>query len=141
MPVVGIWTAVAMTRLRVAHGEVDAAGSFLIPLWDMVAFSIAFALAARWRRHPEWHRRLMWMATAMLTAAAWGRMPLLDHGEWFYGGVDGLIAIAVLRDLVVDRRVHPAYAIGLPLLVAGQGLLAAVRWSAWWLDVAPRLFG
>jgi hypothetical protein len=140
MPVVGVATAIAMTRLRVAHGEMDAAGSFLIPCWDMLGFTTTFALAIRWRRRPDFHRRLMYMATAILTAAAWGRMPFLDHAEWFYSGVDLLIAIAALRDLLVDRRIHVVYLLGLPALICGQFLLAAARWSDWWLATAPGLF-
>lgn len=140
MPFVGVATAIAMTRLRVAHGEMDAAGSFLIPCWDMIGFTSTFALAIRWRRRPDYHRRLMYMATAVLTAAAWGRMPFLDHAEWFYSGVDFLIFIAVLRDIIVDRRIHAVYLVGLPALICGQFLLAAVRWSDWWLATAPGLF-
>ncbi len=140
MPFVGVATAIAMTRLRVAHGEMEAAGSFLIPCWDMIGFTTTFALAVHWRRRPDFHRRLMYMATAILTAAAWGRMPFLDHAEWFYSGVDLLIAIAAFRDLLVDRRVHVVYLVGLPALIGGQFLLAAVRWSDWWLATAPGLF-
>jgi len=140
MPFVGVATAVAMTRLRVAHGEIEAAGSFLIPCWDMVGFTTTFVLAVRWRLRPDFHRRLMFMATAVLTAAAWGRMSFLDYGEWFYAGVDFLVAIAALRDLIVDRRVHLVYLVGLPALIAGQLLLATLRWSDWWLATAPGLF-
>jgi hypothetical protein len=140
MPFVGVATAIAMTRLRVAHGEAEAAASFLIPCWDMVGFTTTFVLAVRWRRRPELHRRLMFMATAVLTAAAWGRMSFLDHAQWFYAGVDLLIAIAALRDLVVERRIHRVYLVGLPALMIGQLLLATLRWSDWWLATAPGLF-
>jgi hypothetical protein len=97
----------------------------------MVGFATTFVLAVRWRRRPELHRRLMFMATAVLTAAAWGRMSFLDHAEWFYAAVDLLIAIAALRDLVVERRIHRVYLVGLPVLMFGQLLLATLRWSDW----------
>lgn len=140
LPPVGVATAIAMTRLRVSHGEMDAAGSFLIPCWDIVCFTTAFVLAVRWRHRPAFHRRLMLVATAALTAAGWGRWPLLDHAEWFYSGVDLLVAIAALRDLLVDRRIHVVYLVALPALIVGQFLLAALRWSPWWLATAPGLF-
>lgn len=140
IPLVGVATAIAMTRLRVAHGELDAAPSFVIPCFDMLAFAVMFALAAAWRRRPELHRRCMWVATACLTAAAFGRMPLLDQGEWFYVGVDGLILLGALRDLAVSRRIHRVYWYALPAIVAGQLLTAYVRWSPWWLSLAPTLF-
>lgn len=140
IPVIGIATAMAMTRLRVAHGELDAARGVLIPCFDMIAFTSTFILGAVWRRRPELHRRCMWVATATLTAAAFGRMPLLDHAEWFYAGVDALILLGALRDLVVYHRIHPVYWYSFPAIVAGQLLTAYVRWSPWWVDLAPGLF-
>jgi hypothetical protein len=48
--------------------------SFLIvPLWDMVVFTTAFALAVYFRKKPEYHKRLVLIATCALTAAAFGR--------------------------------------------------------------------
>jgi len=140
IPPLGVATAIAMTRLRVAHGELDPAAGILIPLFDMVAFTIAFGLGALWRRWPEWHRRLMFVATCTLTAAAFGRMPILDYGEGFYAGVDALIAIGVARDLIVLRDVHPVYRYALPALVAGQLLTADVHRLPWWMANAPSLF-
>jgi hypothetical protein len=140
IPPLGVATAIAMTRVRVAHGEVEVAASFLIPCFDMLSFTPAFVLAALWRKRPEFHRRLMLVATAALTAAAWGRMPALDHAEWFYVGVDGLVAMGALRDLIVTGRVHVVYRFALPMLITGQLLLAWVRWSPGWLALAPTLF-
>jgi len=140
IPPLGVATAVAMTRLRVAHGELDTAAAILIPLFDMVGFTIAFGLGAVWRRWPEWHRRLMFVATCTLTAAAFGRMPFLDYGEWFYAGVDALIAIGVARDLIVVRDVHPVYRYALPTIVAGQLLTAYVHRLSWWTASAPSQF-
>jgi hypothetical protein len=141
IPVVGVGTAIVMARLHVARGEMDAATSFPVPCFDMLAFTVSFGLAAVWRRRPAYHRRLMWIATAALTAAAFGRMPLLDHAEWFYVGVDALILLGALRDLIADGNVHAVYRFALPAMVAGQLLTAAFRWSQGWLDLAPRLFG
>lgn len=140
LPFLGIATAISMTRAHVAHGEVEVADSFLIPVWDMIAYTTAFILAVKWRRRPDYHRRAMWIATCALTAAAWGRMPWLDHAEWFYTGVDALILIALVRDLVVTGSVHPVFRYGLPMIVIGQFVLAWVRWSPWWLHMAPTLF-
>jgi hypothetical protein len=140
IPPIGIATAIAMTRLRFAHGEPDAAASIVVPFFDMIAFSVTFALGVVLRMRPEYHRRLMWMATATLTAAAFGRMPAFDHAEWFYAGVDALILLGAVRDGFVLGRVHPVYRFGLPAMIAGQFLTAYVRWSPWWVERAPGLF-
>lgn len=87
----------------------------------MVAFSVPFGLSMHWRKKPELHRRLILIATCSLTAAAFGRFPstLMPH-HWFYAGVDFLLLLGVLRDLVVTKRVHPVYVYALPLLALGQ---------------------
>jgi len=140
IPILGVATAIVMTKFRLAHGEPDAADSLPIPLFDMIAFTSAFSLAAIWRHRKEFHRRLMFMATCTLTAAAFGRMPALDHADWFYLGVDALILIGALWDLFVTGTVHAVYRYGLPAMILGQSLAAYIRWSPEWIAFAHRLF-
>ena len=140
IPIVGITTAIVMTRFRIHQGVTDAAAFMIVPFFDILAFSATFGLAFYWRTRPEFHKRLMLMATCALTAAAFGR--LMPH-QWFYAGVDGLILLAVVRDLVVTKRVHPVYLYGLPLMMLGQiGVVSAfvTNWSGW-LKVAHALLG
>jgi hypothetical protein len=142
IPVVGIATAVAMARVRLQHGDTDGAVSFPIPINDVLAFTVAFWLAAYWRkRRPDYHRRLMYVATCALTAAAFGRMPALDHAEWFYVGVDALVLLGAMADLATLGTVHRVYRFALPALMVAQLLTAYVRWTPAWLSLAPRLFG
>jgi hypothetical protein len=141
MPFVGITTAIVMTRLRIRQGSTDAAAFMIVPFFDMVEFTVPFALAFYWRTRPESHRRLMLIASCALTAAAFGRLPspLMDH--WFYGGVDALILLAVVRDVIVTKRVHPAYLYGLPLMMLGQIAVtyAFVKSLPQWLKIAHAL--
>jgi hypothetical protein len=141
IPILGMATAIAMAKVRLAHGDADAAVSFPIPVNDATGFAVAFGLAALWRRRPEYHRRLMFVATCILTGAAFGRMPVLDHAEWFYSGVDALILIGAVRDLAVSGNVHVVYRYALPAVVCGQLMTAYVRWTPQWLKLAPVLFG
>lgn len=140
IPIVGIATAIAMTKLRLAHGDSDAALFFPIPVNDMLAFTATFALAVYWRKRPEFHRRLMFMATSVLTAAAFARIPPLDQAEWFYTGVDALILIGALRDLAVTGSIHPVYRYGLPAIIFGQLITVYVRSIPAWKAIAPHLF-
>jgi len=86
IPVIGVATAIAMGRfdihaLQQKHVEMD----LMIPLWDMVVFATAFGLAIYWRGKPEYHRRLVYVATCALTAAAFGRFPTyLLNPNFFY---------------------------------------------------------
>jgi hypothetical protein len=143
IPPVGFAIAVVMTRfdatqLHMANATVD----MIIPFWDMVAFSASFALAFYWRKKPEFHRRLILVASCCLTAAAFGRFPAkILPPVIFYTGVDALVLLGVLRDWVVNRRVHPVYLYALPALVLGQTLVmyTDAHSSAWWMKLAHAL--
>lgn len=69
IPIVAIATTIAMGRLRLHEGRIDTAQFLIIPFFDMVAFSVPFGLSMYWRKQPEFHRRLILIATCSLTAA------------------------------------------------------------------------
>jgi hypothetical protein len=120
IPVLGLSTAITMDRFNIAHFHEAEASPFLaIQLNDVICFAVLFTLAVLWRRKPELHRRLILMASCVLTSAAFARFPFvpLHMTYWF---VDGLILLGVLRDLLVNRRVHRVYLYALPLLIITQ---------------------
>ena len=120
IPVLGLSTAITMDRFNIAHFHEAEASPFLaIQLNDVICFAVLFTLAVLWRRKPELHRRLILMASCVLTSAAFARFPFvpLHMTYWF---VDGLILLGVLRDLIVNRRVHRVYLCALPLLIITQ---------------------
>jgi hypothetical protein len=142
IPTVGIATAIAMGRLHAQEGRSDAAQFLIVPFFDMVAFSVPFGLSIHLRKKPELHRRLSLIATCSLTAAAFGRFPatLIPH-YWFYAGVDSLIFLGVVRDLVVTKRVHPVYVYALLLLALCQTTTIHVFVTGWpvWIRIAHAL--
>lgn len=159
MLVVGVETAITMGRFNISHFHPKyPEGALLVSIFDVTAFTLPFALAIYWRRMPELHRRLQLMATCALTAAAFGRFPrffvtvgtnqsLAARGFliWvaLYAGVDLLISMSMLRDFVVNRRIHPATLFGLPIFVLCQAgmLFTLVHHSTWWLKIARFILG
>jgi hypothetical protein len=146
IPVIGVATSLEMARFDLDHGLFDAVESaaFLsIPFNDMIFFAGALAAAFWWRTRPEIHRRMMLLATCLLTAAAFARFPFITiRALHWYPGVDALLLLAVAHDIRAGRRVHRAYAISLPLVVSGQ---IAAMWlylarPTWWVEFAQRLF-
>jgi hypothetical protein len=135
----GVATTIAMHRFEfntLRQGNF-AIISTSVPLFDMVCFAATFGLAILWRKNLEYHRRLMYVASCALTAAAWGRAPeSVLPGFWFYAGVDFLILLGVTRDLLVDRTIHRVYMLALPLFIAGQITVAQITFTAWWLRAA-----
>jgi hypothetical protein len=140
IPIVGVATAIAMARFNVSQLHQPGTASFLIiPLFDMVCFTTTFALGIYWSAKPEYHRRLLLIASCALTAAGFGRFPAaILPPPFFYAGVDVLILFGVVRDLVINRRIHPVYLYALPAFMAAQTLVTytMVHNSPWWLAIA-----
>jgi hypothetical protein len=152
MPVIGIATGIAMCRFRFIHDH-QRVTFFSIILWDMMAFSTLFLLAVLWRKRPEYHRRFMLLATCGLMAAGFSRFPFLampyssmdfwSDFRMLYVGVIVLMFIAIVRDLIVQRRVHAVYRVAVPLIVTGQ-LLAVALYDvppAFWANICRDLVG
>ncbi len=142
MTVVGTVTAIVMRRFHMRVEPPDVAGpstTLIMSFFDIACFAVFVWLAVNWRRKPELHRRLMLIATISLTAAAFARMPNATFANvWFYSGVDALIVLGVLRDLLVMKRVHRVYWYALPVLVPMQVFVTRMMLSpaAWWVRVA-----
>jgi len=139
MIVLGVTTAVTMAKFHAANGGGfgDAAAFLAIPLHDMVEFGTFFTLAIWWRKRPEWHRRFILIASCALTAAAWGRAPFLPF-PWFYSGVDCLVLLGAVRDLIVMKRVHPIYLWALPAMIVAQTITIHIltHQTAAWMSFA-----
>jgi hypothetical protein len=138
IPVLGISTAITMNRMRMmANPQPDAVSFMLVPFNDIVCFTATFALAIYWRKKPEYHRRLVLIASCALTAAGWGRFPFIPEAV-FYAGVDLLIFLGVVRDWIVNRRVHVVYKYALPAFVAAQTfvMFTVLTNQQYWLKIA-----
>ncbi len=144
MVVLGFTVAVVMTRFDSVVLHQKNVDSFLsIPFWDMLFFGTSIALAILWRRKPDFHRRLVFLATCQLMDAAIGRFDFWFNHSIFYVGLDLLIVAGMTRDLIVDGRVHRVYLYALPVLAVGQGL-AVYLWRvnpAWWQGITSAIVG
>lgn len=145
MTVLGLSTVFVVDRFNMAIFHVAAAHTIIaVQLWDMICFTTFFWLAVLWRRKPEFHRRLFLIATCVLMSAAFGRFPQLWLSHyWFYAGVDALIVLGVLRDLIVNRRVHVVYRYALPPLIVGQIFIVHLFYypPVWWAKIANAILG
>ena len=138
--VLGYLTATGMDRFLLQSDPTDIPAFLIIQLMDLACFAIPFALAIYWRRRPEFHRRLVLIASCGLTDAAFGRFPLLPLAL-SPGGVDALILLGILRDLIVDRRIHKVYLYAFPLLLIFQifCMQTFLHTSPWWVRIATAL--
>jgi hypothetical protein len=139
--VIGYLTATGMDRFALQRLHfTEAPALLIIQLMDLACFAIPFALAIYWRRRPEFHRRLMLIASSGLTDAAWARFPQVSLA-WSPAGVDLLVLLGILRDLIVDRRVHKVYLYAFPLLIVLQIFCVQtyLHASPWWVRIGAAL--
>jgi hypothetical protein len=141
--ILGASTAIMMSRLHLEQDHFSLAeASPAVPLFDITCFAVIFTLAIVWRKRPEFHRRLIFVASCVLTAAGLGRFPAhILSPDFFYLGVDGLIFLGVARDLIVTGRVHNVYAWSLPSLATGQAIVmyTEVAHPPFWLHITKLL--
>jgi hypothetical protein len=134
IPVLGVRTAIVMAHFKMHYfHSTDEASGLMFSFLDMSAFSIPFLLAVWWRKKPELHRRLIFVASCALTSAAFARFPpsVLPPGL-FYVDLDVLILAGTMRDLIVQRRIHPVYLCVLPSLALAQTLaMYTSDWPYW----------
>jgi len=144
MVLLGVAIAIIMARFDTVQLHQSGADAFLsIPFLDMIVFGASVALAISWRTRPEFHRRLLFVGTCALMDAPIGRFDFLFNHNLFYLCLDLLIALGVVRDLVVDSRVHKVYRYALPALIAGQSL-AIYMWRidpGWWRTISRGILG
>lgn len=141
LPIAGMATAVALARYHIAEGRASDPAAVIGPLSEMAAFGFAFGLAVWWRSRPEYHRRLMLLASCILTLAAFPPvLSSLSLGHTRYLA-DVLMLAGPGRDWIASRRIHPVYLYGLPIFVLWQ---LTVRWIyvsefPMWVSIAHTL--
>lgn len=144
MVVLGVVIAVVMTRFDISVLHQQGVDSFLmVPFGDMAIFGTCIGLAVYWRKKPEYHRRLLFIATCHLMDAAVGRFDFIFNHSLFYAALDCLIVLGMVRDRVVDGRIHKVYLYALPPILVVQSL-AIYTWRVnppWWASIAHRILG
>jgi hypothetical protein len=140
MVVLGLVIAVIMGHFDIYTLHQNAAfveAFFAIPLYDMLVFGTLVGLAILWRRKPEFHRRLLFLASCGLLDAAFGRINTIFLSHTIFAFVDAVILLGIVRDLLVNRTIHPVYRYGVPVLVVAQSIttLLWVYPPKWWITV------
>ena len=144
MVVLGFTIAVVMARFDTAVLHQKGADAFLsIPFGDMIIFGSCIAMAIYWRKRSEYHRRLIFIASCQLMDAAIGRFDFMFNHNLFFPALDCLIVLGMVRDWVVDKRVHKVYLYALPSLIVVQSL-AIYAWRMnpkWWQGITQAILG
>ena len=144
MVVLGFTIAIVMARFDTLVLHQKGVDAFLsIPFGDMIIFGSCMALAIYWRKKPEYHRRLILIASCQLMDAAIGRFDFMFDHNLFFPALDCLIVLAMARDWLVDGRVHKVYLYALPAMIVVQSL-AVYTWRVnpqWWVVITRAILG
>jgi hypothetical protein len=116
-----------------------------IPIGDMLVFLGLVSAAILYRKRPEFHKRLMLVASLGILTAAIARIPLdfLQAGGLpaFFAATDLLILAVVAFDTVKNRRLHPAFIAGVLVIVGSQAARFLIAGTPQWLSFARWLVG
>src|SRR5690606_33246562 len=127
-------------------GDEFVLGQFVNILIEMLLFGALVAAAVSLRRDGESHKRLILLATISVLGPAWLRfrhlLPMIPNPFVTFSLVaDSLLVVAIARDWITLKRVHPVYiwAGGAMVLIHAVELLAIT--SRPWLRLSRFLLG
>ncbi len=139
MVVVGVGAATnSLMRPPVVPGR-DIQAFYLIPLTDILNFSVLMAFAYRERRDAAAHKRLILIATNALMLAAVARWPIaLLHRQVWRASIasDIFLLMLVLYDLWSLRKLHRATLWGGAFFLVIQQIRFPISHTATWHHIA-----
>jgi hypothetical protein len=145
MVVSGFIVSVVMLRFEMTGAlNRNKVASFLSILWfDMIIFGACIALAIYFRKRPEYHRRLVFMASCQLMQATFVRFHYIGYHDLFYPALDVLIMAGMLRDRVVDGRVNKIYLYVFPAMIVLQAWATYLERTdpSWWQAATQAILG
>lgn len=115
----------------------------IVPLGDVLIFGVLFAAAIYYRKNPAHHRRLMILTAINFLPPALARIKidaLQNLGPLYFWGFPDVLAILMLAaDTWKNRRLNPAFALGILLIIASQPLRLMISGTETWLTFAAWL--
>ena len=144
MVVSGFIVSVVMLRFEMTVMHRKNVAAFLSVLWcDMILFGACMALAIYFRKRPEYHRRLVFLASCQLMQAVFVRFHYLGFNDLFFPALDLLIVAGLVRDLIVDGRVNRIYLYVFPAMIALQALATYLKRvdPSWWQAATVAILG
>jgi hypothetical protein len=144
MVVVGVETAIKLGRFHIQVLHETGADTFeIVSFADMILFPALVAMAIVFRKNVELHRRLFFLATVELTGAGFGRIDWIATHNLMFFCADALMCLGVLRDWIVDGRVHRVYKVAIPFIVIWHAWVTwmYLRPPGWWVRLAHAWMG
>jgi hypothetical protein len=140
--VVGVLTALYAAARGATPGP-PALAFLIVPLGDMLIFSVLIGLALYFRRKLQVHKRLMLLAAINLLTPAIARIPvsfIANGGPLAFFGLTDLCLLGfVTYDTFKHRRLHPVFLWGSIFIIAMQPLRIMLAGTSVWMNFAAAL--
>lgn len=138
--IVGVATGIEAARLGHTPGPPPLV-FLVVPIVDIAVFSILCGLGLSFRRKPEFHRRLMLLASIGILSAAFARPVILAGFSSIaplvaFGMTDLLVIACIVYDTRLHGRLHPAFGFGGALIIASHPFRLWFGGTAVWMAIA-----
>jgi hypothetical protein len=141
MIVVGTTVAIMGARLgHVRPGGPPPLVFLVVPIFGMLVFAALIVAGYLMRHRPDYHKRIMVVATASLLTPGFARMIFIVQGsgnvKLAFALTAVLILIGSIADALMHRRFHPAFAWAGGLVLFSIPLRFAVAGTDAWMSFA-----
>ncbi len=145
----GFFAEVHAQRYRLDHPP-NGLAFFIIPIWNVAAFGILASAAVWLRSNSPAHKRLIVLATAVISGVGYDRWWGEALAEWFgdsplgllaatFAGANALVLLALGHDLRTRGAIRPVNIWGALFILAGEVMTTIVYHTPGWLPVARRI--
>jgi uncharacterized membrane protein len=146
MAVSAYFSEIYTQRWHLTQGK-DNFAFFIVPVLDVLGFTILAITALALRKNPSAHKRLILLATTIIVGAAysrwWGDGLAAAYGDGIggmlvntYAGADLILGGALGYDFWTRGRLHRVYEIVVPAILLSQLTATLIYHSAAWLPIA-----
>lgn len=152
VPIMAVSALLSEAYSQRFHHNAVGESFFIVPMFEILAFTSLATAALLVRKTPSAHKRLILLATAVIAGAAYGRWwddaLIRLFGDGYFGtlvntytGCNMLLALAVGYDVVTRGRPHPIYLLAIPTILLGEVATSVVYHWPPWLPFARMLIG
>ena len=140
-------TATVLSARREVRGHTTAVFGFLnvlaLELTQMLLFATLVSLAVCWRNRLDYHKRLMLLATLCILPNVFVRLfiSVVDSNLGFLAIWTVPVVGLVLLDSIRNRKLHPAFSYGAPIVLAVMYAAYFVGNTEAWRNFAARSVG
>jgi hypothetical protein len=138
-----VGTATAITGAKLGHAPPGAPPALIfltVPIFEMPVFAILAGTGLYLRNKPQYHKRLMVLATLGIMTAAFGRMPLdfmrIPNPIRSFMLTDLIVLGAISYDTMKNHKLHPAFLWGGLLVILSHPLRLLIGGTAAWMTFA-----